>query len=314
VEATNGQSYSVIISVVDEEWSLEELYQRLVTVMEQMEGKFELIFVDDGSRDGSFDVMEKLYEAGRGRVKILQFRRNFGKSAALHAGFCEARGDIVITIDADLQDVPEEIPRLISRLEEGYDLVAGWRHQRKDRLFKRISSRVYNWALSLLSGIKIHDFNTGLKCYRKEVLGEIIVSAGMHRFTPVLATWKGFRVSQVKVRHQERMYGRSKYDSWRLLRGFLDFLTAIMLTKYSRRPFHVFGLLGFLLALIGLAINVYITVGWFLGKWIENRPIILLGVLLMIVGFQIVFFGLLCEIVIYSSNRDPFYSIRKKLD
>lgn len=306
------RSCSVVVPVLDEEESLEELYRRLAVVMEARGAPFEMIFVDDGSRDGSFQVLKRLHEADK-RVKVLRFRRNFGKSAALAAGFREAAGDLVITMDADLQDVPEEIPSLIRELDKGFDLVSSWRRQRKDLLFKKALSRVYNWTVSRLSGIPIKDFNSGLKCYRKEVLQEILVSGGMHRYIPVLAAWRGFRISQLEVRHCERVHGKSKYGSGRLLRGFFDFLTAIMLTKYSRRPFHMFGFIGFFLTLIGLGINVYLTVGWFLQKWIENRPILMLGVLLMIVGLQIVLFGLLCEIVMYASGGDTDYSVKEKL-
>ncbi len=308
-----SRSYSIVIPVYDEEKSLKELHRRLVAVMDELGGEFEIIFVDDGSRDGSFEVLRGIHETDR-RVKIIQFRRNFGKSSALNAGFKEASGDVVLTIDADLQDLPEEIPLLVSELDNEYDLVSSWRHEREDTLSKRISSKLYNRVVSWLSGIGIRDFNSGLKCYRREVLDEIVISGGMHRYIPVLAAWKGFRVSQVKVRHRRRAHGVSKYGSGRMLKGFFDFLTAMMLTKYARRPFHIFGLIGFILVLIGLVINAYITVGWFFGKWIENRPILLLVVLLLIVGFQIVFFGLLCEIVTYSSDRDRFYSIKQKLN
>jgi glycosyltransferase involved in cell wall biosynthesis len=307
-----SRSYSVVVPVCDEEKCLRELHRRLVAVMENLGGGFEIIYIDDGSRDGSFRVLKEIHH-GDDRVTVLQFRRNFGKSSALNAGFNEATGDVVITIDADLQDLPEEIPLLVSELDRGCDLVSSWRHQRQDPVTKRLSSKLYNRVVSWLSGVRIRDFNSGLKCYRREVLDEIVVSGGMHRYIPVLAAWRGFRVSQVKVRHRPRAHGRSKYGTGRMLKGFFDFLTAMMLTKYARRPFHIFGLVGFILILAGLAISAYVTVGWFMGIWIENRPILLLGVLLLIVGFQIVFFGLLCEIVTYASDRARFYSIKQKL-
>jgi len=305
--------FSVVIPVVDENESLNELYERLIGVMEKMAGGFELIFVDDGSKDASFSIMKKLYEKDN-RVKVLQFRRNFGKSAALTAGVREAKGKCVITIDGDLQDVPEEIPLLVSKLDEDYDLVSSWRFDRKDAVAKRAFSRLYNKALSLLSGIRIHDFNSGLKCYREDVFKEISITGGMHRYIPVLAGWKGFKVSEVKVDHHARKYGHTKYPLTKVFGGFFDFLTTVMITKYSGKPFHVFGLLGLVITFIGFVINAYVSVEWFFGKWIKNRPLLILGVLLMIVGFQIVFFGLLSEIVIYSSNRESTYSVKRKLN
>ena len=305
-------AFSVVIPVADEEKSLEELYSRLIKALSQMDDTFELIFVDDGSKDNSFDVLEKLHFKDR-RVKVLQFRRNFGKSAALTAGFREAKGQIIVTIDADLQDVPEEISILVSKLKEGFDLVSSWRFKRKDPLLKRVCSKIYNKTVSVLTGIRIHDFNSGLKCYRRQVLEEINIFGGMHRYILVLAAWKGFKIGQVKVTHCARLYGHSKYGIGKLLRGFFDLLAAMMVTKYSQRPFHVFGLFGFVVTLAGLGINLYMSIGWFFQIWIKNRPLLFLGMLLMIVGLQIIFFGLLCEIVMYSSNKNEYYSLKKRL-
>ncbi len=311
--AVSQPRFSIVVPVLDEDRSLEPLYRRLAAVMDALAAPYEIVFVDDGSRDRTFEVLERLYREDR-RVKVIRFRRNFGKSAALSAGFGQAAGDVVITLDADLQDVPEEIPKLLERLEEGYDMVSSWRHRRRDAPGKKLLSRLYNVTVSFLSGVQIHDFNSGLKCYRREVVKEINMIAGMHRFIPVLATWKGFRVAQVKVAHAPRVHGRTKYGTGRLLKGFFDMISTMMLIRYSKRPFHIFGLLGLLLTLAGVGICAYMTVQWLMGIWIGSRPLIYLGMLLIIVGLQIVFFGLLCEIVIYSANREPLYSIRTRLD
>jgi glycosyltransferase involved in cell wall biosynthesis len=248
------------------------------------------------------------------RVKVIQFRRNFGKSAALAAGFQESRGTRILTIDGDLQDLPEEIPRLIEKLDEGYDLISSWRYDRKDAFLKKAVSKIYNMTVSRLSHIAIHDFNSGLKCYRRDVIEEIKISRGMHRYVPVLAAWKGFNVGEIKVKHSPRLHGQTKYSMGKVVQGFFDFVTTLMLTKYSRRPFHVFGYIGFILLLAGMGITAYLGIGWFFGRWIGDRPLLLLGAVLMIIGFQIIFFGLLSEILVDSSNQNQVYSIRKKLN
>lgn len=305
--------FSVIIPAVDEADNIDPLYERLVKVMEGLQEPFEIIFVDDGSRDNTFQKIERLHRGDK-RVRAIRFRKNFGKSAALSAGFTSAAGQVIITLDADLQDIPEEIPKLIERLADGYDMVSSWRFKRNDAVLKRAFSKCYNIVVSLFSGVRIRDFNSGLKCYRREVLDEIHMASGAHRFMPVLAEWRGFKVAQMKVAHAPRCHGQSKYGPGKLLKGFFDMISTMMLIRYSKRPFHIFGLIGLLLTLAGLGICGYISLLWFMGFWIGNRPFIYLGMLLIIVGLQIIFFGLLCEIVIYSSNREPLYSVKSRLN
>ncbi|MBW1854847.1 MAG: glycosyltransferase family 2 protein, partial [Deltaproteobacteria bacterium] len=248
------------------------------------------------------------------RLKVVRFRKNFGKAAALTAGFNEAKGEIIITLDADLQDLPEEIPALLKTMDNGYDLVSGWKSQRKDSFSRRIASRLFNFITAFYTGVKIHDFNCGFKCYRREVIEELELYGELYRYIPALANWKGFKVGEVKVDHHPRVHGKSKYGSERFLRGFFDLLTVIMLTKYPEKPLHFFGLLGTILSLAGLAINIYMALLRLSGKWISNRPILLLGILLLILGVQFIFFGLIGELIVFSSRKEISYTIKEKLD
>lgn len=304
---------SVVIPLYNEEKSLEELYNRAILSLQSLSDSFELIFVDDGSTDNSFSVLRDLHKRDN-QVKVIRFRKNFGKAAALSAGFKEAQGEIIITLDADLQDLPEEIPALIKKMDEGYDLVSGWKFKRKDPFLRKIASRLFNSVTSFYTGVKIHDFNCGLKCYRREVTEEIELYGELYRYIPAIAKWKGFKVGEVKVNHRPRVHGKSKYGSERYLRGFFDLLTVIMLTKYPEKPLHFFGLLGTLLSLIGLAINIYMAALRLSGKWISNRPLLLLGILLLILGVQFIFFGLMGELIVFSSQKETSYTVKEKLD
>jgi glycosyltransferase involved in cell wall biosynthesis len=289
--------FSVVIPLYNEEKSLEELYKRITLTLQPLSDSFEIIFVDDGSTDNSFAVLRNLHKKDN-HVKAIRFRKNFGKSAALSVGFKEARGETIITIDADLQDLPEEIPALIKKMDEGYDLVSGWKLKRKDPLLRKIASRLFNFVTSFYTGVKIHDFNCGLKCYQREVIEEMELYGELHRYIPAIANWKGFKVGEVKVNHQPRIHGKSKFGSERYLRGLFDLLTVIMLTKYPA----------------GLAINIYMAALRISGKWISNRPLLLLGILLLILGIQFIFFGLMGELIVFSSHRETSYTIREKLD
>jgi glycosyltransferase involved in cell wall biosynthesis len=309
----NTIEFSAVIPLYNEEQSLQELCGRLVQTLTPLSQRFELIFVDDGSTDGSFAVLRSLHQRDS-RVKAIRFRRNFGKSTALSAGFKKARGKIIVTLDADLQDLPEEIPSLLNKLEQGYDLVSGWKKRRKDSLIRRIASRLFNRATSFFTGVKLHDFNCGLKCYRCELVDELALYGELHRYIPAIANWKGFRVGEVKVGHHPRMHGVSKFGSERYLRGLFDLLTVIMLTKYPEKPLHFFGLLGTLLSLSGLAINLYMAILRISGEWISNRPLLLLGILLLILGIQFIFFGLMGELIVFSSQREKTYAVREQLD
>ena len=285
---------TVVVPLVDEEGSLEELHQQLSDVLSGME--YEIIYVDDGSRDRSAEILSRIAERDE-RVGIVTFRRNRGKSAALAAGFYRSRGEILITIDADLQDDPYEIPRLIEKLKEGYDLVSGWKRNRQDPIIKTIPSKFFNWVTAKFSGIPIHDFNCGLKAYRREVVELIKIYGQMHRFLPVLAKMEGFSIGEVRVKHHPRRFGKTKFGANRFLYGFLDLLTVMYTTRYTRRPLHLFGTMGIVSLIIGTVINAYLTIGWFLGNPIGNRPLFFLGILLIILGVQMFSIGLLGEMI-----------------
>ena len=305
---------SVVIPVYNEVDSLQPLYQGVVSVLNEFGCSYELLFIEDGSTDGSFDTLAELHTQDS-HVQVIQFRRNFGKAAALTVGFAEARGAIVITMDADLQDDPQEIPSLLDKLAEGFDLVSGWKYPRQDPLTKTLPSKLFNWATSKLSGVRLHDFNCGFKAYRREVVKEIRFYGDLYRYIPVLAHWRGFRVTEIPVRHHPRRFGRSKFGASRFLRGFFDLITILYLTQYIRRPLHLFGGVGLLSLGTGTMINLYLTVLWFLGERpIGNRPLLTLGVLLMIMGIQFIFFGLLAEMLTSVSNKGvEDYSIRRRL-
>lgn len=302
-------SISIVIPILNEADSIPELYNEIVKVIMPLNLPWEIVFVDDGSTDGSSAVLRRTYERDP-HVRIIQFRRNFGKSAALAAGFQLASGDAIITMDADLQDSPAEIPRLIDQLNAGADLVSGWKFPRHDPLSKRVPSSIFNRVVRVLSGVKLHDFNCGLKAYRREVVREIRVYGELHRYIPVLAHFRGFRVAEIKVSHRPRRYGTSKFGNARFARGFFDLLTVLFLAQYTRRPLHFFGWFGIAALLLGLIINAYLATIWFLGHPIGTRPLLTLGVLLMIMGAQFVVFGLLAE-MIASSKTETDYSVRR---
>jgi len=306
---------SIVIPVLNEEANLKPLYSELKESLDVLGRSYEIVFVDDGSTDGSAQVLTRLHEADD-RVKVVEFRRNFGKTAALTAGFRLSRGQIVITMDADLQDAPAEIGVLLGKLEEGYDLVAAWRFDRQDPLSKTLPSRIFNWTVASLTGVRLHDFNCGFKAYRRSVTEEVKLYGELHRFIPVLAFLKGFRIAEVKVFHRPRHAGQSKYGIGRLGRGFLDFLTVIFLTSYLKRPLHLFGPVGMVVFLIGFIINAYMAyLRFFLDEAIGTRPLLLLGVLSMLLGLQIISTGLLGEMLRnLTFQPEEEYSISKVLD
>ena len=285
---------SVIVPLLDEEGSLEELHRRISQVLSDRE--YEIIFVDDGSGDDSPRILEQLAREDP-RVGIITFLRNRGKSSALAAGFSRSRGDIVVTIDADLQDDPDEIVSLLKKMDEGYDLVSGWKMNRQDPISKTIPSKLFNWVTARLSGIPLHDFNCGLKAYRRVVIENVRVYGQLHRFLPVLANREGFTIGEVKVRHHPRKHGRTKFGPSRFIYGFLDLLTVLYTTRYTRRPLHLFGTLGILSLLVGVVINAYLSIGWIMGNPIGNRPLFFLGILLTILGVQFFSIGLLGEMI-----------------
>ena len=287
---------SVVVPVHDEERSVALLYEELQAALEPSGEPWEAIFVDDGSLDGSFAALTRLH-ARTANVRVVRLRRNFGKSAALAAGFAQARGETVVTIDGDLQDDPSEIPRLLAKLEEGFDLVSGWKARRRDPWRRRVVSRIFNAVTGRVSGLRLHDMNCGLKAYRSEVVRGLPLYGELHRFIPVLAHYRGFRVAELPVNHRPRTHGRSRYGLERYLRGFLDLLTVTFMGRFRHRPLHLFGGLGLVLGLLGTVILVYLTVLKATGEAIGQRPLLTLGVLLVVVGLQFFSLGLLSEMV-----------------
>jgi dolichol-phosphate mannosyltransferase len=287
---------SVVVPVYDEERSVALLYDELRAALEPLDVPWEAIFVDDGSTDGTFAALTRLHSAAD-NVRVVRLRRNFGKAAALVAGFDQARGEIVVTIDGDLQDDPAEIPRLLAKLDEGFDLVSGWKAHRRDRLSRRLLSRVFNTVTSRFSGVRLHDMNCGFKAYRAEVVHGLRLYGELHRFIPVLAHYRGYRIAELPVNHRPREHGRSRYGVERYLRGFLDLLTVSFIGRYRHRPLHLFGGLGLVLTTIGIAILVYLTVDKALGHAIGGRPLLTLGVLLIVVGMQFFSLGLISEMI-----------------
>jgi glycosyltransferase involved in cell wall biosynthesis len=294
---------SVLSPVYDEQESVSLLAEELKTVLQQLErdGKisgYEIIFIDDGSNDGTSEVLRRLYREAPS-IGIVRFRTNMGKSAALSHGFKACNGDVIVTIDGDLQDDPAEIPELLETLQQGFHVVSGWKAERKDPISKTLPSRLYNWVTRMASGLPLHDFNCGLKIYQREVLEEIRVYGQLHRFLPVLAHWRGFSIGERKVHHRPRRYGRSKYGLSRFAAGLLDFLTVLFLMRYRRQPLHLFGLVGLLLFAIGMGINIYLALVWIQTQSIGGRPLLIFGLLSTILGFQFISIGLLGEMMVH---------------
>jgi len=299
---------SVVVPLYNEEGSLLELYTRLTEVLDTTVVRHELVFIDDGSLDGSLGILREFRKKDR-RVKIISFKRNYGKSAALAEGFKAAGGDIVVTIDADLQDDPGEIPDLIEKLEEGADLVSGWKVDRQDPITKTIPSKLFNLITSLVSGIRLHDINCGLKAYRGEVVKKVSVYGELHRFIPVLAAWEGYRVTEKRVKHFQRKFGRSKYGASRFLNGFFDLITVMFITRRSTSPLHFFGRIAILFLAVGGVITLYFIGLWLLGRGLRVRPIMVGGLIMIVIAIQIGSFGLLAEL--FSSRMERTVSYRE---
>ena len=302
---------SVVVPLLDEEHSLEALYAEIAAVLEPRPDEFEVVFVDDGSTDGSMSVLTRLNDE-MPNVVVVHLRRNFGKAAALQAGFLEARGDVVVTIDADLQDDPAEIPKLLAKLDEGFDLVSGWKTQRNDPFTRRAFSRMFNWATGVVSGVRLHDVNCGLKAYRAEVLRGMRLYGELHRFIPVLASYRGFRVAEIPVNHRPRQHGSSRYGPERYLRGFFDLLSVTFMGRYRHRPLHLFGGVGVFMGALGFVILLYLTTIWLWGQAIGHRPLLTLGVLLIVVGIQFVSLGLLSELI--TSQHEERMGERERME
>ena len=301
---------SAVVPAFNEAESLPELHRELAAALEGMGKPWEVIYVDDGSRDGTDEAIGRL-ATGDPRVRGVALRRNFGKSAALATGFKMARGEWVATLDADLQDDPAELPRLAAALEGGLDLVSGWKQHRQDPITKTLPSRLFNGVTSWVAGVRLHDFNCGFKLYRREVVEAIEVYGELHRFMPALAHWRGFRVGEVPVRHRARRYGKSKFGAARFVNGFLDLMAAAFISTSALKPLHVFGRIGILCLALGSLPGFF-----FVGQWLHHeplrvRPLMLLGVGLALVGVQFILMGLLGEMIAHMGARSD-YPLRRR--
>ena len=299
---------SFVVPAKDEEHTLQPLVDGILAATAGLPGVggVEIIFIDDGSDDGTWGVMRSLAAEHPGVVRAFRQRRNFGKAAALEVGFEAATGDVVFTMDADLQDDPKEIPRFLEKLDEGCDLVSGWKQKRNDPLSKTLPSKVFNAVTSAISGVKLHDFNCGFKAYRREVIENVRVYGELHRYIPVLAQDLGFRIGEIAVEHHPRRHGVTKYGIERYVRGFLDLITVLAITRYLQRPSHLFGGLGIAAGVVGFLILAGLTVQWFLGAAIGARPLFFLGLLLMILSVQMISIGVIAELLVRIKRpREP---------
>lgn len=303
---------SVVIPALNEAESLPELLDNIDEVVRGMGRTYEVWVVDDGSRDGTFAAVEAVARK-RPQVHAVAFHRNFGKAAALSAGFARSRGRVVITMDADLQDDPAEIPRLVAAIEAGSDLVSGWKQDRQDGFVKNQSSRVFNAVTARMIGLRLHDFNCGLKAYRYDVTRAVRVYGELHRFIPAMAHLGGFRVTELPVRHHRRRHGRTKYGPNRFLNGLLDLMTLLFLNSRSTAPLHFFGRLGLVMFVIGAGINGYFLFEWVTGHGLRLRPLLLLGVVLFIMAVQFVSLGLLAELIVAGRHPESEYRVRREI-
>ena len=310
---------SIVLPILNEEENLEELYSRLTETLSKLGLEYEIIAVDDGSTDKSFAVLKQIHERDP-KLKAIKFRRNFGQTAAMSAGFNHARGDVIITMDSDLQNDPADIPRLLDKLNEGYDVVSGWRADRKDKfLSRRLPSVLANRLIVKMTGVKLHDFGCSLKAYRKDVIDNINLYGEMHRFIPALARLVGAEIAEMKVTHHARKYGKSKYGISRTTRVILDLITIKFLLNYSTRPIQVFGFVGMGSGFVGFLICLYLSIGKIFfpsdaTSLKERMPMLLLGILMILIGVQLITMGLLGEIMVrtyHESQRKPIYVIRE---
>jgi glycosyltransferase involved in cell wall biosynthesis len=308
---------SIILPVLNEEENLEEMNAEIVGVVENMDIDYEIIYIDDGSTDRSFEILSELREQNQS-IKVIQFRRNFGQTAGLAAGFDHASGDVIITMDSDRQNDPNDIPMLLEKINEGYDLVSGWRFDRQDAwLSRKLPSKIANGLISKITGVKLHDYGCSLKAFRKEVIENIRLYGEMHRFIPAIASWMGVRIAEVKVNHRARVAGTSKYGISRTFRVILDLITVKFLLQYSARPIHFFGGIGMASGVIGFFIAFVMMIQkFFFAMPMGDRPLLLLAVLLMFIGLQFITFGLLGELMTrtyHEAQNKPIYVIRQSL-
>ncbi len=314
--------YSLVVPVFNEEESLRTLYGEIDEVAKSLDATIELIFVDDGSTDASWSIIESLVEADP-RVRGIRFRRNFGKAAALDVGFKAATLPIVMTLDADLQDDPHEIPEFLRLLDSGLDVVSGWKKRRRDPWHKVLPSRVFNWLVSSLTGVKLHDHNCGMKCYRREIFDEITLYGELHRFVPVLAAARGYKVGEKVVRHRARKFGKSKYGFNRFVKGFLDLLSVKFVTGYGQRPQHLLGTFGLSSFFVGAVTLCWMALRWTLARLpflglaeyhLSGRPAVVYSAALMLLGAQLLSIGIVAELLVsYENRKGREYSVKMEI-
>jgi glycosyltransferase involved in cell wall biosynthesis len=310
---------SIVVPVMNEEKSVHLLFENVSEQLALLGKTYEVIFVDDGSTDTTFHELQKLHSQNPDIVRVVRFRRNFGKTPALVAGFSRCRGDVIFTMDGDLQDDPAEIPGFLAKLDEGYDLVTGWKFPRLDPLSKTFPSLVFNWLVSTMTGVHLHDINCGFKAYRHEIVEDphLKLYGDFHRFVPVMAHWRGFQVAEMKVRHHPRKFGVSKFGARRFARGLIDLLNVLFLTSFLRTPLRFFGPLGFWTFLLGILVDIFVVVRSYLviHEPIHNQPLLFVGILLMIFGVQFILTGLQSEMIRhYAYQNGEEYSIKQELD
>ena len=310
---------SIVVPVMNEQQSVRPLFVKLSEQIEQLGKQYEVIFVDDGSTDGTFDELKQLHDEHPSIVRVIRFRRNFGKTPALVAGFGRSRGSVVFTMDGDLQDDPEEIPNFLAKLDEGYDLVTGWKFPRLDPLSKTFPSRIFNGLVSGMTGVHLHDINNGFKAYRHEIIEDphLKLYGEFHRFVPVMAEWRGYRVAEIKVRHHPRQFGVSKFGVRRFARGLIDLLNVLFLITFLRTPLQLFGPLGFWTFFVGMVIDIFVVFRSYfvIHQPIHDQPSLFVGILLMIFGVQFILTGLQSEMIRhYAFQPGEEYSIKQELD
>lgn len=309
---------SIVVPVFNEEANLKKLFDALVSICKKHDYEYEILFVDDGSSDGSYDMMRSFAKENE-RIKLIRFRKNFGQTAAISAGIEHAMGDIIIPIDADMQNDPIDIPHLLEKMEEGYDVVSGWRKNRQDKQWSRvIPSIAANWLISKISGVRLHDYGCTLKAYRQDVVKNVKLYGEMHRFIPIYASWEGARVTELPVTHHPRIHGVSKYGLSRTIKVLLDLVTIKFLGSYATKPIYMFGGVGFVSCMLGVVIAAFtLFQKWYFGAFVHKNPLLLLAVLLFLVGVQFIMMGVLAEISIrtyHESQSRPTYSVLEKVN
>jgi glycosyltransferase involved in cell wall biosynthesis len=305
---------SIIIPLYNEQESLEPLVAAIRSAMEPVRCDYEIVFIDDGSTDGSFAALQALHRAYPGTIRVFRFSRNHGKSAALSVGIAKAAGEIIVTMDADLQDDPVAIPEMMALIGQGWDVVSGWKKTRHDPLLKKIPSKVWNVITAFVSGLTLHDFNCGFKAYRAEAAKSLDIYGERHRYLPVLAYWDGYKITEIPVPHHPRRYGASKYHWFsRGVKGLFDLLTLMFLRKYMKNPMHFFGVLGILLLLAGSAVLGYFGIEWIITRHMHLRPLVLLAIGAIIMGIQFISIGLIGELIAHQGRHET-YSLRDTIE